>query len=93
VFCGAGGLHGTLAFWQPLATIEQQADLIVVGAAGHGAQAGNGISFAIQVDRVVKGDASLVGTTVSVIWANPGQASSADVKGNGLWFLQSSTGG
>ena len=62
----AASLQGSLPAWQPLAKIEQEADAILFGAAGHGVQAANCISFAIDVARVVKGDAAIAGGVVSV---------------------------
>jgi len=89
----AGSLHAALSFWHSLSEIEQTADLIVVGAAGHGAQAANGLSFTIQVDRVVKGDPVVSGNAITVNWAYDGQGNPAAITGSGLWFLKSSAGG
>lgn len=86
--------YGALVSRTSLVDLQQKADLIVVGTASDGLWAGTTASFKIQVDRVLKGEAT-VGGIVQVSWlaggATAGDASSID--GSGLWFLQSSSGG
>lgn len=93
----AGSLHATMMVWNSLVQMEQNADLIVVGAAGHGTRAVNGLSFTIQVGRVVKGDPATAGSAIAVGWADSGQGawatSPGDVAGTGLWFLQRAPAG
>ena len=92
----ASSLDATMLVWNSLLQMEQKADLIVVGAAVHGSPAANGISFTIQVDRVVKGSPAVVGSAIPVSWADSGQgawaANPGDAVGYGLWFLQGAPG-
>jgi len=74
-----------------LAQLQQSADLIVVGSASGGIQAGGSLNFTIQVSRVVKGDL-LPAISIPASWqaSDPGFAMA--VSGNGLWFLRRSVG-
>ncbi len=83
----AAGLVGP----QSLAYLGQSADLIVVGTAGGTFAASSVVNFSIEVSRVVKGDSSIAGQTISVFWTSanfltrPGTIVSAS--GSGIWFL------
>jgi hypothetical protein len=91
----ANGVAGIGGRRSPL-ELAQSADLVIAGSASNGAQAGGVINFTIQVVRVVKGDASLAGGSITVAWAlsgGPARTPSATVLGSGLWFLQRSGGG
>jgi hypothetical protein len=90
ITAGTGGRRSPL-------DLGQDADLVVVGSASAGSQAGSVISFALQVARVVKGDATLTGGRLSVDWdLGTGiprtMTAAAAVGGNGLWFLRRSGG-
>ena len=85
-----GGLGGPIS----LLELEQRADLIVTGATTSPFPSAATVSFSITVNRVVKGDPALVGTSVRVSWSGPnGSQPSHTVTDRGLWFLQSSTNG
>lgn len=72
-----------------LLQLQKNADLIVVGSASGGYQAGDILNFTIQVSRVVKGDV-VAGTPIPVSWqSSPAGAAT----GHGLWFLKRSSGG
>ena len=89
---GVAGIGGR----RPPLELAQNADLVIVGSASNGTQEGGVISFTIQVVRVVKGDASLAGGSITVAWAasgGPARTPPATVTGSGLWFLQRSGGG
>ncbi len=73
-----------------LAQLQQNADLIVVGNATGGIQAGGFLNFTIQVSRVVKGDI-LPGISIPANW--PSNDPAIAVYGNCLWFLKQSVGG
>jgi hypothetical protein len=81
-----------------LSGLQRRADLIVVGGVTSAFSGPSSLSFSIQVDRVIKGDAALVGSAVPVSWsagastaATPGQAIAVNC--TGLWFLQQSPSG
>jgi HEAT repeat protein len=72
-----------------LLQLQQNADLIVVGSASGGDQAGDILNFTIQVSRVLRGDV-MAGTPIPVSWqSSPAVAAT----GHGLWFLNRSSGG
>jgi len=76
-------------------SLQEDADLIIVGTASGRTQAGPILPFSIQVTRVIKGDPSIVGATVPVDWSytpppsKPLQSLPVAI-GHGLWFLRSS---
>ncbi len=91
----AGGLYGGLSAPASIGKLEQTADVIAVGAASGATVSGATVNFSLHVTRVIKGDASLVGSAVPVLWQTGGQfpgGSSAGLDGSGIWFLQGTTG-
>jgi hypothetical protein len=90
-----GYLHGSVIAPQSLLDLEQTADLIVVGRATGISQQNTSASFSLLVSRVLKGDASFAGGSVSVAWigASPGAAQGVGAGGGGLWFLQAAPTG
>jgi len=87
--------HGGLIAPQSLLSLNQNADLIVVGTASGISQEGPATSFSLQVSRVLKGDSGLSGTAISVLWKAeyPGAAVAGAVVGggSGIWYLQRSS--
>ena len=78
---------------RPLVDLQQAADLIVVGSASDGLQVGPGVSFTLQVERVVKGDA-IMGSVIPVQWVvQASRLAPPVVAGHGLWFLQQASSG
>jgi len=79
--------------------LKDKADLIVVGSARGGTQAGNVVNFAVHVTRVVKGDPTAAGANLPVSWnlssymAGSMANASFTAAGNGLWFLRNAVGG
>jgi len=93
-----GNVYGSIGGQRSLVELEQSADLIIVGGASGGAQSGSALSFSLQVNRVVKGDATVAGTLIAVDWASvdrpgPPAVGRPQVSGNGLWFLKRSSSG
>jgi hypothetical protein len=91
----SGILYGGISAPASIAQLEQTADLIAVGTASRATVSGATVDFTLQVARVVKGDASLVGSAVPVLWRTGGQfpgGSSAGLNGSGIWFLHQTTG-
>jgi hypothetical protein len=88
VSCG----YASLVTPRSLIALAQSADLIVVGTAGGTFPSSRVINFTVAVNRVVKGDQSMVGQTISVFWPTaaatmaPGATRSAT--GSGIWFFQ-----
>jgi hypothetical protein len=86
-------LHGGISARQSPVDLERRADAIVVGSASGVIQAGPLIAFTIRVSRLVKGDRTLVDTSVAVEAANDATneiAVDASVNNFGLWFLKRS---
>jgi hypothetical protein len=89
---------GGLTAPRSLLDLEQSADLIVVGAITGPVLANPVTNFTIQIDRAVKGDTTLSGSTIAVSWPNGSPSSvvlgsTINVSGTGLWFLQHSAPG
>ncbi len=89
----ATSLHGGLVAPQSILTLEKNADLIVNGTATGTIQSGTTVNFSLQVSRVIKGDATLSGTSIAAFWVNvnqdtAGSGISGDVSYSGIWFLQ-----
>ena len=103
LFIGPTLLHAGLVAPRSLLELEQQADLIVVGSATASISAGSPQAvFPLEVSRVVKGDSSIAGTSITVAWVSsagllttgivsPG--SNISFSGTGLWFLEHSSSG
>ena len=95
----AGSAYGSLFGVNSLVTLSESADLIVVAEAGGGSQVGSALSFTLHVSRVLKGEATIADTSISVDWALPAGTQTAQAKtnspavGNGLWFLKRSSDG
>lgn len=90
-------LQGGLVAPQSVVALENAAGLIVNGTATGFVQNATGLDFSLQVNRVIKGDATLAGTSISATWTSGNQASAANVGsmnvgGTGIWFLQQSSG-
>jgi hypothetical protein len=91
--------YGALGGPHSLVDLVGTADLIVVGSASGGAQAGSVLGFAVHVARVVKGDPAMSGANVPVAWAVSNSSAAAmasspfTASGNGLWFLQRGASG
>src|ERR1700735_3481005 len=89
LFLAAGHAYGGAGAPASLVTLTQNADLIVVGSASAGVQSTNTVSFALKVQRVVKGSPALAGSTIQVDWLTVSAAGAAPgLTGNGVWFLQ-----
>jgi hypothetical protein len=73
-----------------IAQLTDTADLIIVGSASGGIQAGGILNFSIQVNRVIKGNL-LPGISIPANWVSNESAGAAN--GHGLWFLKESAGG
>jgi hypothetical protein len=99
VFIAASTAHAGVVARHSLVDLVNYADLIVVGTASHGIQTGEVLGFALQLDRVLKGDPTLAGTTIHADWALRGvdevtnQLSPQAVSGTGLWFLRNAANG
>ena len=86
---------GSLIRPHRISDLQQQASLIVVGTASGSFQSGSGV-FSLRVSRVVKGDLTIAGSTISVKWpamAAVTQRTAGSATGTGLWFLLQSSGG
>ncbi len=84
--------YASLIAPQSVADLEQNATLIVVASA---TAAPNGItnSFLLKVNRVVKGDNALTGSSITVGWTPTSANAGAVGPGAGIWFLQQSSAG
>lgn len=84
--------YASLIAPQSVADLEQNATLIVVASA---TAAPNGItnSVLLNVIRVVKGDNTLTGSTITVKWTPTSANAGAVGPGAGIWFLQQSSTG
>jgi hypothetical protein len=91
-----GQVNAGLVAPRSLLELEQKADLIVVGSTTEAIQAGATINITLQVSRVVKGDAGLSGTAIRVVLDSTQNMGNLEAvlpaTGNGLWFLQNSSG-
>jgi hypothetical protein len=103
LLAAAGFLYGGLVGSRSLLELEQNADLIIVGSASADISVGStNTTFPVQISRVIKGDATITGTYISVTWtAASGLLTSIIAPrgthfsdgGTGLWFLQRSQNG
>lgn len=93
---------GGLSAPASLLDLAYSSDLIVSGSADGIAQSGSAAVIALTVNRVVKGDPTVAGTTISVNWELrmggfvPGVGHvnfSLPANPNGLWFLRGAPGG
>lgn len=83
---------------QPVAFLTGSADAIVLGSAAGTLQFQAPGAFSLQVLRVVKGPASIAGTTILVQWAPPSPGivwpgAGFPATGAGIWFLKGAAGG
>jgi hypothetical protein len=90
-------LQGGLVAPQSVVALENAAGLVVNGTATGFVQNATGFDFSLQVNRVIKGDATLAGSSISATWPSGNQATAAsvgskNVGGTGIWFLQHSSG-
>lgn len=90
----AGTAFGSLISPRSLSDLQQTSDLIVAGTASGGFGPSSGV-FSLQVNRVIKGDASGV---IPVIWSNKASGTAntrneTTAAGSGLWFIQLSSAG
>ena len=90
-------LQGGLVAPQSVVALENAAGLVVNGTATGFVQNATGFDFSLQVNRVIKGDATLAGSSISATWRSGNQAAAAsvgskNVGGTGIWFLQHSSG-
>jgi hypothetical protein len=96
---GASTGYTAVTGQQSVLYLAQNSDLIVVGTASGGSRGGTSLIFSLQIVRVVKGNASLAGTMVSVNWnVSPAQplinaGRQFQAEGTGVWFLKASSGG
>jgi hypothetical protein len=93
---GAPNLFAGIVVPQSLATLEREADLIVVGSATGGNNTGSDWALTIQVSRVVKGDSALAGQVIPAAWTSPAgrrpvPAGASLATNPGLWFLKRSS--
>jgi hypothetical protein len=90
----AGGLYGGLMAPASIAQLEKTADVIAVGTASGSTMSGATLNFSLQIARVVKGDAGLVGSSIPVLWqmGGSGRGAGAGLAVSGIWFLQGTTG-
>src|SRR6185437_9370609 len=72
-------LQGGLVAPQSVVALENATGLIVNGTATGFVQNGAGVDFSLQVDRVIKGDATLAGSSISVTWPSGNRATAASV--------------
>lgn len=91
-------LRGGLIMQQALSSLTQSADAIAVGSASGSLQLQAPGVFSLDVVRLVKGPASLAGTTILVHWTPPlpgvvEPGASFPANGAGIWFLKSAEGG
>jgi hypothetical protein len=89
--------YGSLIAPRSVLNLEQNADLIVVGAVSGISQAGPTTTFSLLVSRVLKGDSNLSGNFISVGWmaadpSTPQVGVAAAAGGTGIWFLQGASG-
>jgi len=94
---GTDLLRGALVAPQSIVTLEQTADLIVNGTAAGIVQNGSRFDFSLQVNRVIKGDGSVTGSSIGAYWLSgnqgtAGSGGSGDVGSTGIWFLQRTPG-
>lgn len=90
-------LQGGLVVPQSVVALENAAGLVVNGTATGFVRNATGFDFSLQVNRVIKGDATLAGSSISATWSSGNQATAAsvgskNVGGTGIWFLQRSSG-
>ena len=91
-------LQGGLIAPQSIVALENAADLVVDGTATGFVQNGGGLDFSVHVNRVLKGDGTLTGSSIRVhIWLSGTQAAAATVGSNnaggtGIWFFQRTSG-
>lgn len=90
-------LQGGLVAPQSVVALENAAGLVVNGTATGFVQNATGFDFSLQVNRIIKGDATLAGSSISATWPGGNQATAAsvgskNVGGAGIWFLQRSSG-
>ena len=83
---------------QPVASLARSADAIVLGSASGTLPVGLPGVFALEVLRVVKGPASLAGSTIPVGWTFTGSGlvvmgGESGAGGTGIWFLKSAASG
>jgi hypothetical protein len=85
----AGHLYAPIFQIISPAELARDADVIVAGSAGSGVRSGNTVSFPLQVDRVLKGGATIASTTLSIAWtAAPSVDFGPPTAGYGIWFLR-----
>ncbi len=88
---------GGLIAPQSVPDLQQRADLIVVGtASGHLRE--DSPVFLLHITRVVKGDSTIAGSSLSVTWSNWAAGASftkgpVTAEGAGLWFLRRAPNG
>ncbi len=90
-------LQGGLIAPQSIVALENAADLVVDGTATGFVQNGGGLDFSVHVNRVLKGDGTLTGSSISAYWLSGTQAAAATVGSNnaggtGIWFFQRTSG-
>jgi len=88
--------HGAIVAPRQVATMAQEANLIVVAAAKATLQPTLVQSVELEIERVVKGDQVLLGRTIAVGWNRvTGQIlePSGIINAYGLWFLKASSSG
>jgi hypothetical protein len=97
LLAAANLLQGGLVAPQSVVALENAAGLVVNGTATGFVQNATGFDFSLQVNRVIKGDATLAGSSISATWPTGNQAAAAsvgskNVGATGIWFLQRSSG-
>jgi hypothetical protein len=86
-------LYGNLISPQSPLALESKADLIVVAVGSGTNQQGGTMPVSLQVLRVIKGDAALVGTSIQALWANGLATAGGGSQPGGVWFLLRSSQG
>jgi hypothetical protein len=78
----------------PLTTLVSTANAVVVGTESAPTQAGNTVTFNLNVERVLSGNVQ-IGATLNVIWNAIGSVGLPDSAPSyrGIWFLKAGTNG
>jgi hypothetical protein len=90
-------LQGALVAPQSIVAVEKAADLIVNGTASGFVRNGSRFDFSLQVNRVIKGDGTLAGSSIGAYWLSVNQPATGSVGGKdigspGIWFLRRTSG-
>ena len=88
--------NGNIVIPNSLSDLNQGASLIIIGTPSAVVLAGASVQLSLQVSRVLKGDASLSGSTITALWT-PASTPSAQAAMQGvqvgLWYFGGSVSG